>query len=78
MARVPYVRKEDLPENERHLYERMASERGTGNIWRAIANHPKICDEQRGRREPSCVRPRSGRNAGLNPSRARRQKRNTC
>jgi alkylhydroperoxidase family enzyme len=44
MARVPYVRKEDLPENERHVYERMARERGTGNIWLAIANHPKICD----------------------------------
>ena len=44
MARVPYVRKEDLPENERHVYERMARERGTGNIWLAVANHPKICD----------------------------------
>jgi alkylhydroperoxidase family enzyme len=44
MARVPYARMEDLPESEKHLYERMTRERGTGNIWLAIANHPKICD----------------------------------
>jgi alkylhydroperoxidase family enzyme len=44
MARVPYVTKEDLPEAERHFYERMARERGTGHIWRAIANHPQILD----------------------------------
>ena len=36
MARVPYARKEDLPENERYLYERMARERGSSNIWLAI------------------------------------------
>lgn len=44
MARVPYMEKEDLPESERYIYERMARERGTGHVWRAIANHPKICD----------------------------------
>ncbi len=44
MARVPYPKKEDLPESERHIYERMARERGTGHIWLAIANQPKILD----------------------------------
>jgi hypothetical protein len=33
--------------------------------------------QQKGRREPSCA-PAPGTNAGVNPSRARRQKRNTC
>ncbi|MBV8837449.1 MAG: carboxymuconolactone decarboxylase family protein [Alphaproteobacteria bacterium] len=44
MARVPYPTADDLPQAERHIYERMARERGTGHIWRAIANAPKICD----------------------------------
>lgn len=44
MARVPYPTAQDLPESDRHIYERMARERGTGHIWRAIANAPKICD----------------------------------
>jgi alkylhydroperoxidase family enzyme len=44
MARVPYPKKEDLPEAERHIYERMARERGTGHIWLAIANQPKVLD----------------------------------
>jgi alkylhydroperoxidase family enzyme len=44
MARVPYVTSEDLPESERHYFERMARERGTGHIWRAIANQPKVLD----------------------------------
>jgi alkylhydroperoxidase family enzyme len=44
MARVPYPTADDLPQSERHIYERMARERGTGHIWRAIANAPKICD----------------------------------
>ena len=44
MARVPYPKKEDLPEDERHIYERMARERGTGHIWLAIANQPKVLD----------------------------------
>ena len=41
MARVPYPRKEDLPQAERHIYERMERERGTGHIWLALANAPK-------------------------------------
>lgn len=44
MARVPYPRKEDLPQAERHIYERMERERGTGHIWLALANAPKILD----------------------------------
>lgn len=44
MARVPYPKKEDLPESERHIYERMARERGTGHIWLAIANQPKVLE----------------------------------
>ena len=44
MARVPFVTKEDLPESERHYFERMAREHGTGHIWRAIANQPKVLD----------------------------------
>ena len=44
MARVPYRTAQDLPEAERHIYERMAHQRGTGHVWRAIANAPKICD----------------------------------
>jgi alkylhydroperoxidase family enzyme len=44
MARVPYPKKEDLPESERHIYERMERERGTGHIWLALVNAPKILD----------------------------------
>jgi alkylhydroperoxidase family enzyme len=44
MARVPYPSKEDLPEQDRHIYERMARERGTGHIWLALANAPKLLD----------------------------------
>ena len=44
MARVPYPRKEDLPEAERHIFERMARERGAGHIWLALANHPKVLE----------------------------------
>ena len=44
MARVPYPKKEDLPADERHIYERMARERGTGHIWLALANHPKVLE----------------------------------
>ena len=44
MARVPYPQAADLPESERHIYERMARERGTGHIWRAIANVPPVAD----------------------------------
>ena len=46
MARVPYPRKEELPESERHIYERMERERGvpTANIFLALANTPKLLD----------------------------------
>jgi alkylhydroperoxidase family enzyme len=44
MARVPYPKREDLPESERHIFERMTRERGTGHIWLAIANVPKVLD----------------------------------
>ena len=44
MARVPYPKKEDLPEPDRHIYERMERERGVGHIWLALANAPKILD----------------------------------
>ena len=44
MARVPYPSKDDLPESERHIYERMERERGIGHIWLALANAPKILD----------------------------------
>lgn len=44
MARVPYPKKEDLPEQERPIYERMVKERGGGHIWLALANHPKVLE----------------------------------
>jgi alkylhydroperoxidase family enzyme len=44
MARVPYPKKEDLPEADRPVYERMERERGVGHIWLALANAPKILD----------------------------------
>jgi alkylhydroperoxidase family enzyme len=44
MARVPYPKLEDLPEVDRPIYQRMARERGTGHIWLALANAPKILD----------------------------------
>jgi alkylhydroperoxidase family enzyme len=44
MARVPYPKLEDLPEADRPIYQRMARERGTGHIWLALANAPKILD----------------------------------
>jgi alkylhydroperoxidase family enzyme len=44
MARVPYPRKEDLPEQDRHIYERMVQDRGRGHIWLALANHPKVLE----------------------------------
>jgi alkylhydroperoxidase family enzyme len=44
MARVPYPKLEDLPEAERPIYQRMVRERGTGHIWLALANAPKILD----------------------------------
>src|SRR3954469_2932206 len=44
MARVPYPKKEDLAEQDRHIYERMLQERGGGHIWLALANHPKVLE----------------------------------
>jgi AhpD family alkylhydroperoxidase len=44
MARVPYPKREDLPEQDRPIYDRMERERGTGHIWLALANAPKILD----------------------------------
>ena len=44
MARVPYPKKEDLPEQDRAIYERMVRERGGGHIWLALANHPQVLE----------------------------------
>ena len=44
MARVPYPKKEDLPQAERPIYERMERERGGGHIWLALANAPKMLE----------------------------------
>jgi alkylhydroperoxidase family enzyme len=46
MARVPYPKKEDLPEDERHIYERMERERGvpSAHIFLALANTPNLLD----------------------------------
>ena len=44
MARVPYPKKEELPEQDRHIYERMVRELGGGHIWLALANHPKVLE----------------------------------
>jgi uncharacterized peroxidase-related enzyme len=46
MARVPYVKRDDLPESERHIYDRMERERGvpTPNIFLALANAPNLLD----------------------------------
>lgn len=46
MARVPYPKREDLPEQDRPIYDRMERERGvpTGHIFLALANAPKLLD----------------------------------
>jgi alkylhydroperoxidase family enzyme len=44
MARVPYPKKEDLPEDAWPIFERMERERGGGHIWLALANHPKLLE----------------------------------
>jgi alkylhydroperoxidase family enzyme len=44
MARVPYPKKEDLPKDAWPIFERMERERGTGHIWLALANHPKVLE----------------------------------
>lgn len=46
MARVPYPTRDDLPEAQRPIYDRMQRERGvpTGNIFLALANVPHLLD----------------------------------
>jgi AhpD family alkylhydroperoxidase len=46
MARVPYPKREDLPEQDRPIYDRMERERGvpTANIFLALANAPNLLD----------------------------------
>jgi AhpD family alkylhydroperoxidase len=46
MARVPYPKREDLPEKDRPIYDRMQRERGvpTANIFLALANAPNLLD----------------------------------
>lgn len=41
MARVPYLDRSDLPEDRRHVYDRIAESRGSvGNVFRAMLNSP--------------------------------------
>jgi len=44
MARVPYLNREDLPEKDRELFDRLAEERGqpVGNIYRTLAHAPNL------------------------------------
>jgi alkylhydroperoxidase family enzyme len=44
MARVPYLDREDLPEADREIFDRLIAERGRplGNIFRALANTPNL------------------------------------
>ncbi len=46
MSRVPYPKRDDLPEHQRHIYDRMQRERGdpTPNIFLALANVPHLLD----------------------------------
>jgi alkylhydroperoxidase family enzyme len=46
MARVPLITRDDLPEHERAVFDRLEASRGTptGNIWRALANAPNLLD----------------------------------
>jgi AhpD family alkylhydroperoxidase len=46
MARVPYPKREDLPEQDRPVYDRMERERGvpTAHIFLALANAPNLLD----------------------------------
>ncbi len=44
-ARLPYVNREDLPEQDRELFDRISRERGgapVGNIFRTLANAPNL------------------------------------
>ena len=44
MARLPYLNREDLPEADREIFDRLAEERGqpVGNIFRTLAHTPKL------------------------------------
>jgi alkylhydroperoxidase family enzyme len=44
MARVPYLNREDLPEADREIFDRLAEERGApvGNIFRTLAHTPNL------------------------------------
>jgi|SRR5690348_4037231 len=44
MARVPYLNREDLPEADREIFDRLVEERHTpvGNIFRTLAHTPKL------------------------------------
>ncbi len=43
-ARLPYLNREDLPEADREIFDRLAAERGgvVGNIFRTLAHTPKL------------------------------------
>jgi alkylhydroperoxidase family enzyme len=44
-ARLPYLNREELPEQDRELFDRISSERGSapvGNIFRTLANAPNL------------------------------------
>lgn len=44
MARVPYLNREDLPEADREIFDRLVEERKTpvGNIFRTLAHTPNL------------------------------------
>ena len=44
MARLPYVEREDLPEADREIYDRLTADRGTppGNVHKLVANSPNL------------------------------------
>ena len=45
MARVPYLDRSDLPEDRRHVYDRIAESRGSvGNVFRAMLNSPDAAE----------------------------------
>ncbi len=46
MARVPYLKREELAEGDRAVYDRIEKSRGkVGNIWRAMLNSPNVTDK---------------------------------
>jgi len=45
-ARLPYVNREELPEADREIFDRVSWERGgapVGNIFRTLATHRTCC-----------------------------------